>query len=242
MKKIVYLLITAILILSGCAKVTQEAAPCTGPIPTMPVVNDLVLPAGSETYVTAQAQYGVTLLWKGPNNFFYSGSQLDLNFQNSTNYGTYTVTAFLNGCASPPASFQVSATLNIPCNINYDGSLNPINERFINSPSFYSSYFNQTSVETYSNASINSTPLTLYISSNFYGNTGNSYSLDSTAHFNSGNCYVTIGNYPNIYTSISGKVYMTLYNYDTYLVLCNARFKTGQGTYINITGTLPYFN
>lgn len=232
----------AIILLSGCAKVTQEAAPCTGPTPSMPVVNDLVLPAGSETYVTAQAQYGVTLLWKGPNNFVYTGSQLDLNFQNTTNYGTYTVTAFLNGCASSTATFQVSSTLNLPCNISYDGYLNSINETFINSPSFISGYLNQNSAEIYSNTSINGTALTLYISNVFYGNTGSTYSLDSTANFNSGNCYVTIGNYPNTYTSISGKMYMTTYNYSPYLVFCNARFKTRQGTYFNLTGTLPYYN
>jgi hypothetical protein len=247
MKKIVYPIILSIALLGSCAKITQDPLPCTGAKPASPAVPDVILALGSSTYVNPVTYQGVTVRWTGPNNFSSTQNPLNLDFSNATNYGLYTVTVFVNGCASTPDTFHVQATVIVPCTVssaNYLNISNGAGENFSYASSLYNSYLASTYCQQYTNTSDNGTPLTMYFNTPYSTlPTAAAFSLDSTGSFRSGSCYVQLGNSPYVSHSISGNVYPSIIgSYATCMIFCSAKFKTYQGTYFTITGAVPYSN
>lgn len=224
--------------MSGCAKVTDEQLPCTGTKPSQPrVQSQVVVASGGNNYVTAQADPGTTLIWTGPNNFKYSGSELYLNFYNNTNYGTYSVKAVSGGCESDPATFQVSSTLSVPCSVPNNYTLTSTllgNDYYYYDPNFYHTSYSGAYRTVYSNSPSGSRQLDIYFSSSTTPNVPTISDLDSTSAFSSGDCYVSYGTSH----SVSGKIYLTYSNGDIIMTLCNARFKTAQGQYFTVIGAV----
>jgi hypothetical protein len=240
----------SIVLLSGCAKVTQEGTPCTGPIPSTPLVQDVIIPAGSYGTATAQnylySSSNARIVFTGPNNYVMQSTngQLNLDFSNNnTNYGKYTATAYVNGCASLADTFNVTATLSIPCTVSNPQNLvlsTGLNDYFSYNSSFSSTYYNQSYVIEYYNTASDGTPLSMYFNTSSTPYPNSIYSLDSTGYFNSGSCFVLLGSSPYTAVSVSGKVYIVNMNYKNYIILCDAKFKSSTGAYFTITGGVEY--
>jgi len=247
MKKVIYTIIIVSL-LSGCAKVTQEGAPCIGARPVLYVADVVIAP--QNYYGTATANIVVTydylIHWTGPNGFssiVNNNNQLSLDFSNSSNYGMYTATLVANGCASAIDTFYVRSNLTVPCTITSTNTIttsNGISDQFGYSESFNPGFFNSQDAYIYNNSAGNNDPIIFYYNNSYSGPTaGSSFSLDSTGSFASGQIYGTFTSGGVQYYSVSGTVYCVQNGYSSgFVQLCSARYKSAAGRYITITGSV----
>lgn len=248
MKKITYSLLI-IALLSGCAKVTQDAAPCIGTRPVGTYVSNVIIPSGGSTYINAITLYGYNAVihWSGPNGFSTTttgGNNLYLDFSSSNNYGLYTATVFYNGCSSIPDTFYVSGSLtgSPSCSVSIyntlqvtDGTTLSFTGSAYRSNGYCSAYMNN----IYNN---NSTYTFNLYTMDALGS-GSYSQLQSLCPSNSGQSYVAISyNGTNLYQSISGNVYCNTIGGQTYITFCNATFvNESTGRNVNITGNLVYY-
>jgi hypothetical protein len=254
MKKAIYTIV-CIAMLGSCAKVTQEAAPCTGPAPAAPQVPNQVIQQGYTNYANDLTyQQGTTIIFTGPNNYVQTSTngQLYLDFSSTTNYGLYTATARLNGCSSTPDTFMVTANpipVPPPCTIspaNYNIlSLNN-GTSFSLTPGVYSS----SSYYCYNiNGDINTTTIdgvyTFDLGTLSYSITsGSSFQLVSSCSnlLNTSQAFATISlNGTILYQSYSGNVYCNTIGGQTYITFCSAIFKkVSNNSSVTLSGNLQY--
>lgn len=248
MKQIISTIVIVIL-LSGCAKVSEETLPCTGAKPTTPVVQSVVVvPSYGSSYVYAASTAGATFVWSGPNGFSRTGNPISIDFYSSNNYGQYSVKAYLsNGCSSDAATFDVAATAPLqygspsctPANSNvwlYNNSL------WLQFPSalYGSSGSTKYSISgtdgSYKNVSI-------YLPTSANPVAGTYYDIDSNATYQSGGAAIYVDDQYNskYYSAVSGKIFIkadgTGHNA---VVLCGANFNGSNGRF-SVTGTVIYY-
>jgi hypothetical protein len=257
MKNIICYII-CIALLSGCAKVTQESAPCTGTPPAAPTIQDVVILPGSQGYALA-TNYAYTndrIVFTGPNNFSQvtNTAELNLDFSNTTNYGTYTAIAYVNGCASAASTFNVLSSFagNPPCTVSASSynelKFTPVSGGSTIQFAFYGaqqvgggSYYcsvNEDIQGTTSNGlyifdcNLNSLP-----TSGTYSNL-----VNSCNSLGNSQAYVTISNGGYIdYQSVSGKVYCNVIGGTTYLTFCGSTFtRVSDNTTWTVTGNIQW--
>jgi uncharacterized protein YceK len=256
MKQIIYS-ITFMLFLSGCAKVSQQLAPCTGPAPAPPSIPNQILLLGSSATVTAGNLYGgsagTTYKWTGPNHFISIQNPLTLDFTDSTLYGLYTVSTLTNGCSSVPDTFYVLA--------NFTGSpsctISPSQYNTLIAPGVSSFQFSggasgqSGSICNQYNYDIEATT-TSGFTFDFYTAgrpvPGSYYNLTSTCNVNAGQAaaifsgYDQFGNDIYYYTSSGGKVYCNTISGANYITFCSDTFQNvANGSKFIITGNFQFY-
>ena len=94
---------------SGCASQTPSSVSVTiKPVPSSPVVaSNSPLCEGSNLNLAASSSAGASYSWTGPNGFLSTLQNPVKPNVTSTDSGTYSVQAFLNGCASTPGTTAV---------------------------------------------------------------------------------------------------------------------------------------
>ena len=242
MKQIFWTLFIVIF-LSGCAKVYEEEIPCTGVKPQTPMVDNVVVLSGSSVDVTPSfSPVGAIIKWAGPNNFKASGSYLHLDFNNSTNYGTYTATAYINGCPGDADSFVVAATYSgvPPCAVTTTNKLigsSGISFQFAgacNAANIYCSGY----AYDLSNAATSGYDFDLLtvdppVPGSFYelGNDCGVYGNIAYVKFSSSTT--------TYYQSVSGRVYCTTVGTHHYMTFCGASFeRVSTGVSFTLTGSI----
>ncbi len=243
--------ILAILLLSGCAKVTQESVPCTGNPPHKPMIPDVILLQGNYTEVYGSSGNGATYQWTGPNNFTYSANPMPLDFTGSTNYGKYTVVATVNGCASAPDTFTVGSTYAAapPCTIssaNYNKLV--FSSGYTMQFSGACSAFTTSCYGIYNGVTELSTTATNGLVFDFFvpGTplAGGYYQLLAGCDGNTNtqasiNILDAYGNY--YYISTGGYVYCNTIGSHTYITLCGASFtRQSDGATVTVSGNVLY--
>jgi hypothetical protein len=247
MKNITYPILLLIVLLSGCAKVTQESAPCIGPNPPKPNVQDAVIYSYSSGTVTDLGYHTGIYTWKGPNNFSQttqSGS-LSLDFYNSTNYGMYTVSYYYNGCTSDLDTFYIrsSPTAPPPCTpstnnnlvASYGNNFNTTGGTLsISYPCGNNGYDIQSG--TTSGYTFDMLTFTMPSSGGYYDLVSDCYYLNNTS------AYVSLGGAgQTYYKSVSGRVYCNVIGGVQYVTFCSATFqRVSDGMNFSMTGNVSY--
>ncbi len=100
---------------NGCASVPASTTVSINNIPASPTAgNNGPLCAGQTLSLTATTITGATYLWSGPNNFTSGSQNPTRSSVTTTDAGTYSVVATLNGCSSPAATTTVAITTSTP--------------------------------------------------------------------------------------------------------------------------------
>jgi hypothetical protein len=243
MKRIV-IAILAVIMLGGCAKVTQESLPCDGTKPQKPFIDSVVvIPSGSYGYVSALSSSGSTFRWTGPNGFTSSDNFLQLS--GSYIYGQYTVRSILNGCASDVTTFTVSP-YNLappPCSVTIPNRLSASNGNSFNfSGAGYlgSSYCGNTNYQIQSSTT---SGYIFYMQTNNQPSLGSVYSVRSDCYTSNQEAFVYLGDAYGMvyYKTISGNVYCNTINGRTYVTFCSTTFKRiSDNSTFTITGSVEY--
>ena len=240
-----------IALLSGCAKVTQEAAPCVGARPPKAYVQDAVIYAGGYGTVSDLTTHSATAyFWKGPNNFSQTTSygSLDLSFYSTTNYGMYTVSYVYNGCSSDPDTFYVqgSAMAAPPCTIsssNYNNLVASYGNNFNTTGGTLSAYYGCSDGYDINSGTTSGYTFDMYtITSPVSGGYFDLTSYSSICYLSNSQAYVALsGAGTTYYQSVSGRAYINVINGVKYITFCNATFqRTSDGLNFTMTGKVSY--
>lgn len=254
MKKILSY-IAIVTLLSGCAKVTQESAPCIGPKPGKPIVQDLVIyPGGYGTAEDIGYHTGV-YTWTGPgfSQTTQSGSVgINIPYTASSTYpgyGLYTVSYTYNGCSSDMDSFYItpSPTAAPPCTIasgNYNKLITSTGVTFQMSGGTMTN-------NTYVCGSSSGSSITATAANGFSitlgtfttPSSGGYSDLAENCNINGTDAYISIfdGFGQQYYASTGGRVYYNVINGVKYVTLCSATFlDLNNYTNLTITGNFSY--
>ena len=255
MKQIISILIV-ILLLSGCAKVSQEDIPCSGSTPPSPSIPNQVLLLGSSTTITAGSPYtnnGIIYKWTGPKNLNKRLNPLLLDFTDSTSYGLYTVTAIINGCSSVPDTFYVTSNFTAAPSC----TITPSQYNILLAPGVSSFPFSSPlpgqigSLCNSSNYDINGTTDNGF-TFDFYTTSrpvvGSYYNLTSDCNVGPGYAAAILSYYDqnglNIYvfTSLSGRVYCNNIGGGNYITFCEDTFqRVSNGSKFVLTGNFNFY-
>lgn len=92
----------------GCESVRDSITVVVNAVPAQPAAtSNSPLCQGATLNLSATSTAGASFAWTGPGGFSSSVSNPSITNVQTTNAGTYTVTATLNGCASAPATTNV---------------------------------------------------------------------------------------------------------------------------------------
>lgn len=110
---------------NGCSSSPVSTQATVIPVPNAPVPgSNSPVCSGDSIFLTASTINGASYAWTGPNGYSSSLQNPFLANVSSSNAGSYSVTATVNGCTSPAAN--TSVTVNTTPNAPVAGSNSPV--------------------------------------------------------------------------------------------------------------------
>lgn len=243
MRNILYIAI--IVLLSGCAKVTQDGQACANP-PVAGAIADTIVSLSEDLDLTTTTSSGATIRWTLPNGTSTTASHLQINFYDTAKYGTYTYVAVNGVCDGATQTFHVWP--NHPGSPTCTGGAGNNNQLQVSDGSHYdlsgvaaSGYgtYCSTSREAYTIATNNNARISF--NSNNTLLPGGYYNVDSTCPYYGDRVYAYIQDIyaGRSYYSIDGRIYCNTINGQKYLTLCSTTFRrSSDGAVTTITGTV----
>jgi len=101
----------------GCSAVATQVLDIPQvdlPAKPVPSINKTKICIGDVVKLSVNIQPRTTYVWSGPDNFTSDLSAVDLTIVNTAKAGTYSVTAYRDGCASEPATLVINNFYNKP--------------------------------------------------------------------------------------------------------------------------------
>ncbi|MBS1617203.1 MAG: hypothetical protein JST76_01705 [Bacteroidetes bacterium] len=244
MKNLLYIAI--LILLSGCAKVTQEGQACANP-PTASAIADTVVSLNEDLHFTASTSSGATIRWTKPDGTTSTSYDLQVDAYDSTKYGTYTYTAISGVCTGATHTFQVLAnhTGAPTCTIapaDYNKLTLSDGHTLLLSGTATSGISGNHCAYAYNEIHAVDNSYDVYINTYDAPAPGGYYQLDSVCPGTAGSVVINLdlstGSYGGYY-SLSGQMYCNIIGSQKYLTFCNATLRRiNNNAQVTITGSI----